>query len=187
MPRGRQPPKKAPGELAQERTEVSPPIPQAMSSEHPLPNALPGLIDLIINRDGYYPMHSLITSYLGIDDVRHLQLVCKKTSTLYTNMQQSHWNIKKSLQPFFKGTCAFRSTQSQTETIIGSEFAGKFFRRLQIKTELQLFTQAGDKVNTLINYLKKDGYVLKNTLLGDQENGSLKVSILPLMFCLQSK
>jgi hypothetical protein len=187
MPRDRQPPKKAPGEPAQERTEVSPPIPQAMSSEHPLPNALPGLMDLVINRDGYYPMHSLITSYLGIDDVRNVQLVCKKTSTLYTNMQKSQWNIKKSLQLFFKDTRAFRSTQSQTETIIGSEFAGKFFRRLQIKTELRLFTQAGDKVNTLISYLKKDGYVLKTTLSGNQENGFSKVSILPLMFCLQFK
>jgi len=52
----------------------------------------------------------------------------------------------------------FRSIQAQTETLIGSQFTGKFFRRVQVKNELQLFTQAGEKADALISYLEKDGY-----------------------------
>jgi hypothetical protein len=75
-------------------------------------------------------------------------------------MKKTQWKINKSLQPFLKNPLAFRSVQSQTETLIGSGFAGKFFRRVQIKTELELFTLAGDKVDIMITYLKQDGYTL---------------------------
>ncbi|KAI4626902.1 uncharacterized protein J4E87_004243 [Alternaria ethzedia] len=130
-----------------------------MSLPRPPPNPVSDLMDLVINRESRYTTHSLVTSYLGIDDIRNVQLACRKTSDLYANMKKTQWNINTSLQPFFKNTQKFRSVQAQTETLIGSKFAGKFFRRLQVKNELELFTQAGEKADALISYLEKNGYV----------------------------
>ncbi|KAI4646762.1 hypothetical protein J4E93_004985 [Alternaria ventricosa] len=151
----------------EELGEISPPTVQSMSLPHPPPNPVPDLMDLVINRESRYTTHSLITSYLGIDDIRNVQLACRMTSDLYANMKKTQWNINTRLQPFFKNTQTLRSVQAQTETLIGSKFAGKFFRRLQVRNELQLFTQDGEKVDALISYLKSDGYVLDKTIPGD--------------------
>jgi hypothetical protein len=34
-----------------------------------VPDSVSDHMDLVINRDKHYPMHSVITSYLGIDDM----------------------------------------------------------------------------------------------------------------------
>ncbi|KAI4939915.1 uncharacterized protein J4E92_001202 [Alternaria infectoria] len=154
-----QPPNKPAKARVEGLGDISLPSVQSMSLPRPPPNPVPDLMDLVINRESRYTTHSLITSYLGIDDIRNVQLACRKTSDLYANMKKTQWNINTSLQPFFKNTQTFRSVQAQTETLIGSKFAGKFFRRLQVKNELQLFTQAGEKADALISYLEQDGYV----------------------------
>lgn len=53
-----------------------------MYPQSPYSNAVTDLMDLVIDRDVHYPIHSLITSYLGIDDIRNVQLVCKRNSAL---------------------------------------------------------------------------------------------------------
>ena len=171
-----------PNEPAKARVEglgdISPPSVQSMSLPRPTPNPVPDLMDLVINRESRYTTHSLITSYLGIDDIRNVQLACRKTSDLYANMKKTQWNINTSLQPFFKDTRTFRSVQAQTETLIGSKFAGNFFRRLQVKNELELFTQAGEKADALISYLEKNGYVRDKDFSHDRVTfGASRVSL----------
>ena len=162
----------------EERGDISPPSVQSMSLPRPPPNPVSDLMDIVINRESRYTTYSLITSYLGIDDIRNVQLACKKTSDLYANMKKTQWNINTSLQPFFKNTQTFRSVQVQTETLIGSKFARMFFRRLQVKTVLLLFTQAGEKVDALISYLEQDGYVLDSEVMGESvEFGCSKVGL----------
>ncbi|KAI4952814.1 hypothetical protein J4E91_003288 [Alternaria rosae] len=134
-------------------------------------------MDLVINRESRYPMHSLITSYLGVNDMRNVQLVCRKTSQLYANTKKTQWNINTSLQPFFRDTQTFRSVQAQTETLIGSKFAGRFFRRLQVKPVLPLHAQAGENVDTLISYLKNDGYALDKAIAENVEFGFSQISV----------
>jgi hypothetical protein len=35
---------------------------------------------LVVDRERYYPMHSLIASYLSIKDIRNVKLVCKEVT-----------------------------------------------------------------------------------------------------------
>ncbi|KAI4934440.1 hypothetical protein J4E85_002297 [Alternaria conjuncta] len=154
-----QPSKEPAKARVEELGEISRPTVQSMSLPRPPPNPVSDLMDLVINRESRYTTHSLITSYLGIDDIRNVQLACRKTSDLYADLKKTQWNINTCLQPFFKNIQKFRCVQAQTETLIGSKFAGNFFRRLQVKNELELFTQAGEKADALISYLEKNGYV----------------------------
>jgi hypothetical protein len=70
----------------------------------------------------------------------------------------------------------FRSIQGKTETLIRSEFAGKFFRRLQVETGLVLFTATGVNADTIIEYLEREGYLLGNAQSGDENLGVSKAS-----------
>jgi hypothetical protein len=84
-------------------------------------------------------------------------------------MKKTQWNINTSLQPFFKDARVFRSIQGKTETLIGSEFAGKFFRRLQVKTGLELFTATAVNADTITEYLEREGCLLENAQSGDEK------------------
>jgi hypothetical protein len=60
--------------LAKKYVDASTSTGQPTASPPPSSKAVSDLIDLVVDRDVYYPIHSLITSYLGIDDIRNVQL-----------------------------------------------------------------------------------------------------------------
>ncbi|KAF2124561.1 hypothetical protein P153DRAFT_435283 [Dothidotthia symphoricarpi CBS 119687] len=131
------------------------------------------ILNLVVDRASYYPMHSLITSYLDIIDIFRLSRVCKQTSDIYSDIQKTQWNINAQLRSYFKDVDAFRTLQGKTGTLIGGRFAFCFFRRLRKDNVLRLFVQAGENAEAIYDFLERERYsIISDKVSQDAENNS---------------
>jgi hypothetical protein len=99
---------------------------------------------LVVERDAFYPIHSIIASHLSIKDIRNVKLVCKEGTKLYEGLKETSWGIESLLRPYFTDTKEFCCLQSNTENPIAGELVADFFRRTNTDGRyLNLFTQTG--------------------------------------------
>jgi hypothetical protein len=133
----------------------------------------------VVERDAFYPIHSIIASHLSIKEIRNVKMVCKEGTELYEGLKKTSWGIESLLRPYFTDVKEFRCLQSKTETLIAGELVADFFRRVDADGGhyLNLFTQTGTTADVILDLLKKEGYVLGESTTMNDKNGLQQVSV----------
>jgi hypothetical protein len=134
-----------------------------------------GLMSFLVDRERFYPMHSLIASYLSIKDIRNVKLVCKEGAGLYDGLKKTQRSVDALLRPYFTDTKQFRFLQSRTCTLIGGVLVVSFFRRERTDGRpLAVASQVGADADAIVEFLVQDGYVLDHVFINPLDQSGIQ-------------
>ena len=117
------------------------------------------LLDFL-DYDRYYPIYTLLSSYLGISEIVALTRTCKKLSNLYQQLLPSFWDIDRGLRHFLDDPVGFRAQMKQHGALVTGEFASQFCKRETGEvSEMEVLIRSGPNRDAFIRYLlQAEGY-----------------------------